>query len=295
MDNTQLTETKTVKWPWLTEGLLIAAAPVAAYLLALSYISGYAGYFQIPMELLSLNAITLFVVGGKILSLTLFAYLLVIFVFQFIPADNPIVPRLLVILPWFVLMYVEATFFKFVWREWYMNLIVFLVLAIELLILPLVHRDKPSYAEKLREDTRRFNARKSLAVRIFQNKRAALVSILCIYVWFSLTLANKGGRFEAMGKTEFLVPSSAPGSVVLCTYGDYLIIVPFDKQTKEIDRKFSLLKKGDDPKLLLQLQIVGPLHLKDTSAQVGSDQTPKPIPQKEKPATGPTKPEPRIR
>jgi hypothetical protein len=268
MDTAPVAETKTAKWTWLTEGLLIAAAPIAAYLLALSYISGYAEYFQIPTELLSLNAITLFVVGGKILSLAMFVYLFVLFVFQFISADSPIVVRILVVLPWFVLAYVEAIFFRFRWREWRMNFIIFLVLVVELFIVPLVHRDKSSYVEKLREETRRFNAGRSLANRMFQSKRAAWVSIFGICVWFSLTLANKGGRFEAMWKTEFLVPSSAPGNVVLCTYGDYLVVAPFDKQTKEVERSFSLLKKGDDPKLLLQLQAVGPLRVKDTSAEV---------------------------
>ncbi len=283
MDTIPLAEANTTKWTWLTEGLLIAAAPIAAYLLALSYISGYAEYFQIPMELISLNAITLFVVGGKILSLGIFVYLFVFFVFQFISADSPIVVRILVVLPWFVLVYVEAIFFRFRWREWGMSLIFFLVLVVELFIFPLVHRDKSSYVEKLREDTRRFNAGRSLAVRMFQSKRAPWVWILGICVWFSLTLANKGGRFQAMWKTEFLVPSSAPGNVVLCTYGDYLVVAPFDKQTREVERSFSLLKKGDDPKLLLQLQAVGPLRVKDTSAEVRPGQPSlSPLPQKEK-------------
>lgn len=59
-----------------------------------------------------------------------------------------------------------------------------------------------------------------------------------------------------------MVPASAPGSVVLCTYGDYVILAPFDKQTKEVARAISILKKGDDPRLLLQLERIGPLHLK---------------------------------
>jgi len=39
MDTAQPAETITTKPTWITEGLLIASAPVAAYLLALNYIS----------------------------------------------------------------------------------------------------------------------------------------------------------------------------------------------------------------------------------------------------------------
>ena len=196
------------------------------------------------------------------MSLVIFVFLFLFLILQFLPADSPILARILLLLPWAALIYVEAVFFRFAWREWRMNFIVFSALVLELFIIPFIHKDKPSYIEKLKEETRRFNAGRSLAARMFQSERTAWLWIFGMCVWFSLTLTDKGGRFEAMWKTEFLVPSSAPGNVVLCTYGDYMVLAPFDKRTKEVEHSFSLLKKGDDPKLLLQWQSVGPLHIK---------------------------------
>lgn len=250
----------TNKSKWLTEGLLIAAAPVAAYLLALSYISGYARYFQIPVELLSLNAGTLFVIGGKILSVAIIIFMFLMLIFQFLSADSPILVKILMVLPWVALVYLEAVLFRFPWREWRLNLIFSVVLALEFFIIPLRHTDKPSYVEKLQEETRRFNAGRSLSARIFQSK--PIVWLFGFLVWFSLTISSDAGHFEAMWKTDFLIPSSEPAHVVVSTYGDYIIVAPFDKQTKEIERSFSLLKKGDDPKILFQWQSVGPLHMK---------------------------------
>jgi hypothetical protein len=252
----------TSKSKWLTEGLVIAAAPVAAYVLALAYISGYAGYFQIPVEFLSLNAGTLFVIGGKILAAAILIYFFLFLIFQFLPADSPILARILMLLPWATLVYVESLLFRFPWREWRLKLIILIVLAVELFVFPLMHKDKPSYAEKLREETRRFNAGRSLAVRMFQSERMTRISMFGFLLYFSLTISSDAGHFEAMWKKEFLIPASAPANVVVSTYGDYLVVAPFDKQTKEIERSFFLLKKGEDPKFVLEWQSVGPLHMK---------------------------------
>src|SRR5260370_23415953 len=234
MDTAEPAGRKTTKSTLFTEGLLIAAAPVAAYLLALTYISGYASYFSIPMEFLSLNVTTMFVVGGKILSLALLVWLFVLLVFQFLPAgDNPLLRRILAILPWAALLYIQVMFFGRRWHEWRSTLLFFLLIAAELFLLPLIHRDKTSYMEKLHESDKRFHgASPTLAHRLFTTDRTRRIFTFGIWTWFSLTAAQSAGRFEAMWKTEFLVPSSAPGSVVLCTSGDYLILSPFDNKTK---------------------------------------------------------------
>src|SRR5258707_3352704 len=70
---------------WITEGLLIAFTPAAAYLLALTFIAGYASYFEIPREFLSLNVPTLFAVGGEILKLACLVGLLFFLAFQLVP------------------------------------------------------------------------------------------------------------------------------------------------------------------------------------------------------------------
>ena len=247
---------------WLTEGLLIAAAPLAAYLLALSYISGFAGYFHIPVELLSLNAGTLFVIGGKILTVAILIVLLVMLISQFLPADSPILVRVLVLLPWAALVYVEALLFRFPWPEWRVKLILLFLMALEMFIVPLMHKDLSTYAEKLREESRRFNAGRSFAVRLYQSERIGWVWIFGVLAWFSLTLSSDAGHFEAMWKTDFLVPLTSPTTAVICTYGDFIIVAPFDKRTKEIEQSFSLLKKGEDPTILFKWQSIGPLHMK---------------------------------
>jgi hypothetical protein len=244
--------------------LVIAATPVAAYVLALAYISGYAGYFKIPVEFLSLNVGALFVIAGNILVAVLVVVFLLFFICQFLRADSPIpiLVKILMLFPGVGVVYAEAVMFRFPWPEWRWKLFLLIALGVEFFVFPLIHKDKPSYAEKLQEDSRRFNAGRSLAVRMFQNEWVFRIWMFGFLFWFAFTVSSDAGHFEAMWKKEFLIPASAPANVVVSTYGDYLVVAPFDKQTKEIERSFFLVKKGDDPKFVLEWQSVGPLHMK---------------------------------
>jgi hypothetical protein len=117
--------------------------------------------------------------------------------------------------------------------------------------------------EKLREDDRRFHsARTTVAHKLLTSDRGRRIIIYYIWIWFSLSAAQNAGRFEAMWKKEFLVPASRPESVILSTFGDNMIVAPFDRKTKEVERSFSILKKGEDPNLLLRWEMVGPLQVR---------------------------------
>ena len=257
-------EQSTAKSTWVSEGILIASAPVAASVVALTYIAGYASYFEIPTEFLSLNVTTLFVVGGKILNLALFAFLLFFFVFQLVPdTDNPLRRRILAISPWAVLLFLQVLFFDGKWREWLSTLMWTLLLVLTLFVGPLLHRGKSSYMERLSEADRRFNAGpQTVAHQLLLSNRSARILIFAFYVFFVLTAAYSYGRFDAMWKKEFLVPASSPDSVVLSSFGDNVLVAPFDRKTKQVERSFSILKKGEDPKLLLRWEVVGPLQPK---------------------------------
>lgn len=102
---------------WISEGLLIASAPVAVYLLTLSYISGYSSYFNIPMEFLSLNVTTLFAVGGKVLFVGLLTYATFLMLFLLWPhSDSPILKRALTIFPFVALLFIKVMFFGKQWK-----------------------------------------------------------------------------------------------------------------------------------------------------------------------------------
>jgi len=250
---------------WISEGLLIALAPVAAYLLTLSYIGGYVGFFNIPTEFISLNLTTLFSVAGNIMFVAMFVYgLFLMFFFLWPHTDSPILKRSLRIFPFAALLWVQLMFFGKRWHEWITTLFFFAVLGLQFFTLPLIGRTTGlSYAEKLSEFDGRESARADTVVgHLINSSLGPRLVTVALWTWVSLVASNNAGRFFAMWKQEFLVPASSPDWVVLSSFGENMIVAPFDRKTKVVERSFSIIKKGEDPKLLLRWEVVGPLRLK---------------------------------
>ena len=123
-----------------------------------------------------------------------------------------------------------------------------------------------------------------------------------LYLFFiSVVLANLAGDAAAISQKEFLVTNTTPAMVVLRVYGDTMICAPFDRNSHEVKKSFTLLKMAEDPKLVLSLENVGPLKPVDklTSENIASPTTtpllvssPTPLPvQTESPVNKPDSPE----
>jgi hypothetical protein len=122
---------------WISEGLLIASAPVAAYLLTLSYIGGYVRFFQIPTEFISLNITALFSVAGNIVFVGMFVYVLFLVFFLLWPhTDSPILWRALRVFPFAALLLIQLMFFGKRWHEWVGSLFIFAFLVMHYFTTP---------------------------------------------------------------------------------------------------------------------------------------------------------------
>jgi hypothetical protein len=76
------------------------------------------------------------------------------------------------------------------------------------------------------------------------------------------------GRARAEKMDVFQVIKQSPELVVLRTYGDYFIAAPFNRTTREVEKKVYLLKLAEMGKTPLQLEKVGPLKVKESSNTV---------------------------
>ena len=74
--------------------------------------------------------------------------------------------------------------------------------------------------------------------------------------------AHTAGKAQAHQQEEFLVIDHSPEVVVLRIYGEYLITAPFDRSTKEIEKKLYIFKLSDNSPTLLTLEKAGPLKVK---------------------------------
>lgn len=80
---------------------------------------------------------------------------------------------------------------------------------------------------------------------------------------FGLFVAYNAGRAQALKQEEFLILSGSPEAVVLRQYEDNLILAPFDRDTRKVEKSFFIVKASDESRPLFTLEKVGPLRSTD--------------------------------
>ena len=219
------------KKTWLSEGILVASVPVYAYILMLSFVIGYCDFFQIPVSFVSLNLPTMLWIGLR-LEVGLFFML-----FITAPAywllrsyDHKTANTILILLPYFGLLLLQIAL-RLPWRDWRWSLV---VLATYIPFVFFFHF---------------FNPPPVLRISPYSLNVLRRASLVLPWLMMSVSVAMNLGRAVATTQRDYLVPASAPTTVVLSTFGETLVVAPFDRSTKEIEPSFWVIKTGEDPKL----------------------------------------------
>lgn len=247
---------------WISESLLIASAPVAAYALTLSYMVGFAGFFRIPAAFLSVNIGTMFSTASELF----FPILLVMCVFfgayLLMPSsEHPVAEKIVIILPLTAIFVSKMAMFERRWQEWAPTLLSLVVVASFLF--------RPTARPYLSVGGTRLS-------RYIESTTFRKLQVFYIFAWMALTISHDAGRAAAMFQRQYLVPVLTSDTVVLTSFGDNLIVAAFDRKTKEVDRSFSILKKAEDPKQVLRWETIGPLQLKPEAPPAPPAAAPKP-------------------
>lgn len=248
----------------LSEGLLIALISSGSYLLTFQYEKGYAAYFGIPSSFINLSLTNVLYIAalltGFILSAFPFANILTIVLFSNIIRNQTIASYLFIT----VMLAIMAFFPAYIFGSWVVfivSLIMFLMYVGIIFIIPLIaHRKKGSYIKRL-EAQAEIDLDPNI-INLFDLisfKFGKLGTLLILLFIISVSFASTAGSASAINQEEFLVNQSKPEMVLLRTYGDNLIFAPFDRNTKEVQKSFVVLKVAADPKLILSLEKIGPL------------------------------------
>jgi hypothetical protein len=253
------------KKSWVTEGLIIAAAPIVGYLFAFSFELGYAQYFKIPWELINigLSQIMFFMLGAYVVCGILFFHIEM--PSMLIPAKYSMLrSKLKQLTP--LLMFVTGYFIIGGWSK-ALPLIIFIAVFIlfPFFVLPiLTERDKKGYSAKLEaaeeKDWKRMERDKTFSIyliNLFGHKNLLMI----INLFIALSLVNMSGEIYASRQLTFSVLKDNPEKVILRIYGDNLISSLFDRQKKEVTPAFFVYKLTTDKAQNISQEIVGPLKL----------------------------------
>lgn len=239
---------------WLT----IAAVPLIGYAMAFLYEVGFCGEFGIPREFISLSLTRVFIAAGALVGVAFVMFWFVELFLHFAPQPERLIfKHLAFFFSIFLLNLAMSIVFWGLWREIIMVWLIFVFFMLQLFVLPLItQRKKGSYLEKL-EAQRRIDFQTRSLLDYFARFFGREILIIILVILVVLVLSYLAGVSQAKKQTEFLIPSTYPDSVVMRIYGDNMICAPFDRQEKEIEGNFFVLKVGD--KLSLRLEKVGPL------------------------------------
>jgi hypothetical protein len=138
----------------------------------------------------------------------------------------------------------------------------FWVFYISNFIFPILSQQNVSgYFNKLESQVKIDENHKDIAFYIHKYVGSKIYNY-CYCLFLFLLTTSFIGNIRALTQKEFLVLNTAPEIVVLQIYGDKLICAPFDRNTKEINKSFLILKLSEDTKQTISYQNVGPLRLK---------------------------------
>ena len=271
MDNSEQKKKPTFR---LSEGIVLAGAPIAAYLFVFFFEKGVTSYFKIPLEFISISLVNVFILGGLLFGAFLFFFLMLEVLTMLFPKRlNPHIFRaLLPLILVAVFVVIQIYFFGLAgWKYWIVLLMMFLIFSGLQFLWPLkTQKDKSTYIEKL-EGQEQIEARvigfsDIIAIRFGRN-----IVLLIIFIILGILLSQSIGTAQAFNQSDFLVTNTSPEMVVLRIYGDSLICAPFDRGTKEVQNSFKVIKVSDS-NLLLTLEKIGPLH--PVNLQVKTPPTP---------------------
>lgn len=249
----------------LSEGILLAGASATAYLFTFQYERGFASHFGIPPQFVNVAlANVLFAAVLMLGFLLLIAGVANLFISIFYPSisRHPVLLHRATTLAMvsvfaFIPAYVSGS------RVFWITFIGTVVLAVcVLFLLPIFsNRKEVGYVKKIEAQARKDQSESYTSIFTLAARR--LGPNLPLAIWFLLLgvfLVESAGDSAAANQVEFLTtkPLSSNEMVLLRAYGDDLILAPFDRTTKLVQKSF-LIVKVQDLKTPLTLEEVGPL------------------------------------
>lgn len=243
------------------EGIFLGLISASAYFFTYTYERGYARYFGIPIELISVSLNTTLLFFTIIFGFFGFLFMVLELSTPLLKNLNPtILKTVSPVLITLILPIIYIYFFGLIeWKRWIALLIFCLIIAFFQLIFPLITQRKikgyvNKLAAQLEADKRNVNFPSLLANWLGLNP----VTLLLLFI-FGYFAASTAGLAEAVKKTDFLVTRTNPEIVVLRIYDDLAIGASFNRKTKKLEDKFTFIPIKQDSEIVFELASVGPL------------------------------------
>lgn len=245
---------------YLTESLILAALPVLAYLITFSYQAGYASYFGIPLQVITINLTTIIISFFAIVTSLAFVYSISNAVWMFTPkANDPVsisIRRVvLVSLIGFIIM---VPFLPSLIAWVLYGSFISIVLALEFLFPFLSQRSKAQYPEKLAAQNEiEHEAGKHMLWYEVDKRVGRWLITSVIYACIALGVSFGVGMQRAEKNSSYYI--SKDNGVVLAIYDDLAVLSQYDSKTQTLSGELLFEKVGEGSAKILRLEKIGQL------------------------------------
>jgi hypothetical protein len=246
---------------WLSDAAVIAGVPAFISILSYSYEFGYASWFAIPWQLVSVTWTTAFEVC-KFLAFLVFIWFLVAQPILLVMKDRRVAVTALFWVS-YILFFTAMLILDHKQRLMWSTFVAlsFLGALIHFLWPILFYRTKgTNYSEWLRA----FQVAESRGGRPYEDFRNWIAASPLFFVgtllFFGISLSGAYGTYVASHKADFYVVPSSPESVLLTIYGDTVVAARFERKTNTFQRDFIIMKVSGSSPLNLRMETVGPLR-----------------------------------
>lgn len=267
-------------WP-----AIAAALPAAFYLVAFAYEAGYASYFGIPLDWISLTLTDVFVTGAAIVLAFLPLYNVFAILYYFIPSlelfnrwatPSPIrrafargcLSVVIVLVFVTTLLYFSGATWTTAFKTELQVLVVSSAYFFLEFGLPFfTQRDQPTLAAKLEAQERLDSSVEGFNHWLGRTVGDKVVS----WVWgalFGLGITFLLGQKTATTRHKFLVRSGAPRLVLLRTYGSLAVAGVIDEAKPELIRGLMPLNLINGNTSVFSLEDLGPLVVSTTPTKL---------------------------
>jgi len=242
----------------------LAGATFAGYTLAFAHEAGYASYFGVPLDLVSLDITRILVVTGGLLELawvlfTVFSPMSAIFKSERLP--EPLRERL----GYLALPSVLVVAFLYLYGLHWTGLglavaVIAFVLSVEFLLPLITQRKTRGYLAKLAAvgGNRPQEPPSPLVLsvlRVLGRQRF----ILLLWLGFAVYMAYSSGQADATKREWFYCPSDSPDVVVVRIYGSAVVGAKYDPRSHRLVGELALGTRGEGRSADLKWRKVGPL------------------------------------
>ena len=244
----------------LTEGLVVAGIPAAGYWFAYLYELGYCRYFDIPAAFIeiSVQEVLVAIAGlcgalGTIVVLSSPLFMLSRSWPKPIRRSMASITIPTLILMGFSLLFHQSTLALI------SELVVFVgIVAYEFAVPLLTQKEAAGYLDKLEAED---NARRKIdsLFDVIAKSVGRVPFLLFVGVFLLSYIAYFAGGYEAKTKMYFMVLRSTTEKVVLKKTNDNFLAAQFDRASKKLTSKFSVISSSAQEVFEFEFDVVGPL------------------------------------